>query len=121
MHRLMLRTESTSVQVRTVAPDVARFRWDDNLPEFFCTNTVVKVITSSGFEGVAGVSNYTNYDFDRYTAECTRHIIPILLGQDALMREQLHRMCSSRVWPYPVSNGGPGLLHVAALPACALC
>ena len=48
-------------QVRTVAPEVARFRWDDSLPEFFCTNTVVKVITDTGFEGVAGVSNYTNY------------------------------------------------------------
>ena len=86
-----------------MAPEVARFRWDDNLPEFFCTNTVLRVITNTGFEGVAGVSNYTNYDFDRYTAECTRHIIPILVGQDALMREELHAMCSSRVWPYPVT------------------
>eukprot|EP01043_Picozoa_sp_COSAG02_P028243 COSAG02_NODE_1704_length_11240_cov_9.848308_4_plen_161_part_00 len=90
------------VEVRTVAPEVARFRWDDSLPAFYCTNTVVKVITDTGYEGVGGVSNYTNYDFDRYTAECTRHIIPILLGKDPLMREELHELCSSRVWPYPV-------------------
>ena len=84
-----------------MAPEVARFRWDDSLPEFFCTNTVVRILTDAGVEGVAGVSNYTNYDFDRYTAECTRHIIPILLGQDPLMREELHALCGSRVFPYP--------------------
>lgn len=91
----------TRVEVRTVAPPVARFRWDDTLPEFFCTNTVVRIVTASGAEGVGGVSNYTNYDFDRYTAECTRHIAPILLGKDPLLREQLWQACESRVWPYP--------------------
>ena len=43
--------EVTSVEVRTVGPEVARFRWDDALPEFFCTNTVVRIRTVSGLEG----------------------------------------------------------------------
>ena len=42
----------TNVEVRAVGPDVARFRWDDTLPEFFCTNTVVRVRTACGLEGV---------------------------------------------------------------------
>ena len=54
-----------------MAPEVARFRWDDSLPEFFCTNTVVKIITDTGLEGVSGVSNYTNYAFDKYLLRFT--------------------------------------------------
>jgi L-alanine-DL-glutamate epimerase-like enolase superfamily enzyme len=93
--------EVVRVEVRTVGADVARFRWDDKLPEFFCTNTVVRVVTASGAEGVSGMSNYTNFCFDRFTAECTRHIVPILVGKDPLLREELWQACKSRVWPYP--------------------
>jgi hypothetical protein len=46
-----------SIEVRTVGPEVARFRWDDTLPEFFCTNTVVRIRTTCGLEGVGGISN----------------------------------------------------------------
>lgn len=51
---------------------------------------------------VGGVSNYTNYDFDRYTAECCRHVAPILLGRArppgggaVTATHELHGSCTS--------------------------
>ena len=71
----------TRIEVRTVAPEVQRFTWSFDLPEQFMTNTVIRIETDTGVEGVAGVSNYTSYDFDRYTAETIRHLAPVLIGE----------------------------------------
>ena len=57
------------VEVRLVAPKVPRYTWSHDLPEQYMTNTLVRIYTDAGFEGVAGVSNYTSYDYERYTAE----------------------------------------------------
>ena len=77
------------VEVRVVAPKAQRFTWSHDLPEQYMTNTVVRIFTDDGIEGAAGVSNYTSYDFDRYTAETMRHMIPALIGRDPLQREAI--------------------------------
>src|SRR5262245_32031452 len=74
------------VEVRVVAPKVPRYTWSDDLPEQFMTNTIVRIYTDAGVEGVGAVANYTSYDYDRYTAETLRHLIPILGGRNPLER-----------------------------------
>ena len=87
------------VEVFAVAPRVQRFTWSHDLPEQHMTNTLVRISTDDGVEGVGGVSNYTSYDFDRYTAETMRHMIPALVGRDPLQREQIWNSLRSRVFP----------------------
>ena len=91
----------TKVEIRTVAPPVDRFTWSDDLPDQYSTNTVVRLYTDEGIEGVAGVWNATSFDFERYTAEAIRHLAPILLGKDPLLRERIWHEIRPRVFPLP--------------------
>ncbi|MDE2706074.1 MAG: hypothetical protein OXI35_13475, partial [Gemmatimonadota bacterium] len=91
----------TKVEIRTIAPPVDRFTWSDDLPDQYSTNTVVRIYTDEGVEGVAGVWNATSFDFERYTAESIRHLAPILLGKDPLLREHIWHEIRPRVFPLP--------------------
>lgn len=87
------------VEVLAVAPAVQRFTWSYDIPEQHMTNTLVRIFTDQGVEGVGGVSNYTSYDFDRYTAETMRHMIPALVGKNPLQREDIWNSLWPRVFP----------------------
>jgi L-alanine-DL-glutamate epimerase-like enolase superfamily enzyme len=87
------------VEVRVVGPHVQRYTWSHDLPEQYMTNTIVRIRTDEGVEGIGGVSNYTSYDFDRYTTETLRHMVPILLGADPIQREDIRYRLRSRVFP----------------------
>ena len=95
------------VEVMVVGPQVQRFTWSHDLPEQYMTNTVVRIFSDDGVEGFGGVSNYTSYAHDRYTAETLRHLVPALIGRDPLDREALWRSLWSRVFPL-----APGALAV---------
>ena len=84
------------VEVLAVAPQVQKFTWSHDIPEQHMTNTIVRIFTDEGLEGVGGVSNYTSYDFDRYTTETMRHLIPALVGKDPFAREQIWNALSFR-------------------------
>jgi len=99
------------VEVLAVAPKVQRFTWSYDLPEQYMTNTLVRIYTDEGVEGVGGVSNYTSYDFDRYTTETLRHMIPVLIGKDPLKREQVWNALWSRV--FPLSPGARAAIDIA--------
>lgn len=99
------------VEVRTVAPQVQRYSWSHDLPEQYMTNTLVRIRTDEGVEGLGGVSNYTSFSFDRYTAETLRHLTPHLLGADPLRREELMRRLRSRV--FPVTPGALAAVDIA--------
>lgn len=99
------------VEVRVVAPEVQRYTWSHDLPEQYMTNTIVRVITDEGVEGVGGVSNYTSFQFDRYTAETLRHLVPILIGQDPLKREAIWHSLRPRV--FPLSPGALAVIDIA--------
>ena len=62
----------SKIEVRAVAPPVDRFTWSNDLPDQYSTNTIVRIFTDEGIEGVAGVWNATSFDFERYTAESIR-------------------------------------------------
>ncbi len=87
------------VKVQVVAPEVKRYTWSHDLPEQYMTNTIVRIYTDDGVEGVGGVSNYTSHDYDRYTAETLRHMTPDLIGKNPLEREAIRRSLWSRVFP----------------------
>ena len=89
------------VEVRVVAPSVQRFTWSHDLQEQYMTNAIVRITTNDGNEGVGGVSNYTSYDYDRYTCETLRHMIPALVGKDPLSRETSWPGLWPRVFPLP--------------------
>ena len=57
--------EIERVEVSVVAPKVQRFTLSHDLQEQYMTNTIVRVTTEDGSQGVGGVSNYTSYDYDR--------------------------------------------------------
>lgn len=99
------------VEVRVVAPKVKRYTWSHDLPQQYMTNTILRIYTDEGVEGVAGVSNYTSHDFDRYTAETLRHIIPDLIGLDPLQREAVAHRLRPRV--FPLSPGAMAVIDIA--------
>ena len=99
------------VEVLAVAPEVQRFTWSHDLPEQYMTNTVVRIYTDDGVEGVGGVSNYTSYGFDRYTTETLRHMLPVLVGKDPLNRESIWNALWSRV--FPLSPGALAAVDLA--------
>lgn len=99
------------VEVRVVAPSVERYTWSYDLPEQFMTNTIVRVFTNDGVEGIGAISNYTSYDFDRYTAEVLRHLVPILIDKDPMQRETLW----DNAWPraFPIVPGALAAIDIA--------
>jgi L-alanine-DL-glutamate epimerase-like enolase superfamily enzyme len=99
------------VEVRVVAPQVKRYTWSHDLPQQYMTNTIIRIYTDDGVEGFAGVSNYTSHDFDRYTAETLRHVIPDLIGLDPLRREDVAHRLRPRV--FPLSPGAMALIDIA--------
>ncbi len=100
-----------SVEVRVVAPPVERFRWSDDLPEQYQTNTLIRIKTDEGVEGIGSVWNATSHGFECYTAESLRHLIPVLLGRDPLQRDQLNWKLRPRVFPLP--PGALALIDIA--------
>ncbi len=89
------------VEVMVVAPEVQRFTWSHDLDEQYMTNTIVRITTKDGHEGVGGVTNCTSYDFERYTCETLRHLIPAVIGRDATAREEIWQSLWPRVFPLP--------------------
>jgi L-alanine-DL-glutamate epimerase-like enolase superfamily enzyme len=99
------------VEVRVIGPEVQQFTWFEGQPPQYMTNTVVRIFTDEGVEGVGGVTNYTSFDFDRYTAETMRHMIPLLVGADPDDIEGIW----SRLWTrvFPLSPQALGAIDVA--------
>ena len=47
------------IEVYAVGPEVARYRWVWNMAEQFMTNTVIRVFTKGGLEGIAGAISFS--------------------------------------------------------------
>jgi len=99
------------VEVLVVGPESRRYTWSHDLPEQYQSNTLLRVFTDSGIEGVAGVWNAAAYDYDRYTAESLRHMLPRLIGRDPLEREAIRHDLRPRVFPTP--PGALALIDIA--------
>ena len=99
------------VRVTCVGPPAERPTWSHDLPEQFMTLVVVRVRDDEDAEGIGAVWNATSFDFDRYTAEAMRHLIPILVGRNPLDREAIMHDMRPRVFPLP--GGALAAIEVA--------
>ncbi len=99
------------IEVYAVGPEVARYRWVWNMAEQFMTNTVIRVFTKGGLEGIAGAISFSEYGFSSAVAETLRRMAPDLLGQTPLEREALwHRM---RRLDFPTAPQAQSLMDIA--------
>jgi L-alanine-DL-glutamate epimerase-like enolase superfamily enzyme len=76
-------------QVWVVGPATERYAWALEMPAQFMSNTILKLTTAGGLEGVAGAAMCSSYAFDRSVAETLRYLLPEVMGRTALEREAL--------------------------------
>ena len=98
-------------EVLVVGPETKRYTWSHDLPEQFQSNSLLRLFTDDGLEGLGAVWNAASYDYDRYTAQSLRHLLPMLIGRDPLDRESLLHDLRPRVWPCP--PGGLAMIDIA--------
>ena len=48
------------VEVRVVGPEVKRYTWSHDIPEQYMTNTIVRIHTDEGVEGIGAAANYVD-------------------------------------------------------------
>jgi L-alanine-DL-glutamate epimerase-like enolase superfamily enzyme len=103
--------EIDRIEVYAVGPEVARYRWVWNMAEQFMTNTIIRVFTKGGLEGIAGAISFSEYGFSSAVAETLRRMAPDLLGQTPLEREALwFRM---RRLDFPTAPQAQSLMDIA--------
>lgn len=76
-------------EVWVVGPETERYAWALEMPEQFMCNTILKLTTKGGLEGVAGAAMCSSHAFDRSIAETLRYLLPEVMGRTALEREAL--------------------------------
>ena len=79
----------TKIEVYVVGPEDERYTWSEDIEEVYQSNTLIKVYTDEDIVGEAAVWNATYFEYDKYTAESLRHLLPILIGKDPLNREEI--------------------------------
>lgn len=86
--------EVERAEVFVVGPQAAeRYAWAAGMAEQFMANTVLRLRTRGGREGVAGAAMCTAHGFDRSVGETLRHLLPDVIGASPLHREgQWHRL-----------------------------
>jgi L-alanine-DL-glutamate epimerase-like enolase superfamily enzyme len=76
-------------EVWVVGPETERFAWALEMPDQYMCNTILKLTTKGGLEGVAGAVMCSSHAFDRSIAETLRYLLPEVTGRTALEREAL--------------------------------
>ncbi len=81
--------EIERVDVSVIGPDTTRYTWASDMGEQFMTNTLVRLTTRGGLEGIAAAPSYTEHAYDLSVAETLRPLLPKLIGASPLEREAL--------------------------------
>jgi L-alanine-DL-glutamate epimerase-like enolase superfamily enzyme len=103
--------EIDRIEVYAVGPETARYRWVWNMAEQFMTNTIIRVFTKGGLEGVAGAISFSEHGFSSAVAETLRRMLPDLIGASPLDREALwHRL---RKLDFPTAPQAQSLMDIA--------
>jgi L-alanine-DL-glutamate epimerase-like enolase superfamily enzyme len=87
-------------EIHVVGPETQRFAWAHDMPEQYMTNTILRLRTKGGLEGIAGGPSYTDYAFDRAVAENVRPLLPKLIGTSPLDREAIWQKLFTLTLPY---------------------
>ncbi len=56
------------VEIQVIGPETEHHTWSDDLPGQYQSNTLIRIYTDAGLEGIAGVWNATSFGYDHYTA-----------------------------------------------------
>src|SRR5689334_22065548 len=67
--RCMKDLEIERVSIHVVGPETERHAWASDMHTQYMTNNIVRLTTRGGLEGIAGVSSFTEFGFDRAVAE----------------------------------------------------
>ena len=89
------------IEVFVVGPEEKHYTWSEDIPEIYQSNTIMRMYTDTGIIGESAVWNATYFEYDKYTAESLKHILPILIGRDPLNREEILFEIRPRVFPQP--------------------
>jgi L-alanine-DL-glutamate epimerase-like enolase superfamily enzyme len=73
-----------------------RPRWASYLDDIFTTNTIVKITTEDGYEGIGATISYTENHFDLSIGETIRLYIPKLIGKSALNSQEIWNLLAKR-------------------------
>lgn len=81
--------EIERVQVYAVGPETERYTWATNHTQQYVTNTIARITTKGGLEGVAGAMSVTEFGFSAAVAETMRRMLPLLIGATPFDREKI--------------------------------
>lgn len=81
-----------------------RPRWATYLEDIFTTNTIVRITTEDGYEGVGATISYTENHFDLSIGETIRLYIPKLIRQSALNSEAIWNILAKRPTAIPMQS-----------------
>ena len=99
------------VRVYAVGPETERYTWATDHAEQFVTNTIARITTRGGMEGVAGAMSVNEFCFSSAVAETMRPMVPHLIGASALDRESLwYRL---RPFDLPLAPQANAILDIA--------
>jgi len=76
-------------EVFVVGPDVTRYTWAEGMADQFMSNTVLRLTTRGGHEGIAGAAMITPHVFDKSVGESLRSLLPPLMGRSCHEREAI--------------------------------
>ena len=103
--------EIERVRVYAVGPETERYTWATDHAEQFVTNTIARITTRGGTEGVAGAMSVNEFCFSSAVAETMRPMVPHLIGASALDRESLwYRL---RPFDLPLAPQANAILDIA--------
>ena len=89
------------IEVFVIGPEDVHYTWTEDIPEFYQSNTLIRIFTDNNIVGEAGVWNGTYFEYDKYTAESLKHLLPLLIGKDPLDRDSIMYHIRPRVFPQP--------------------
>jgi len=76
-------------EVFVVGPETPRYAWASDMTGQFMANTILRLVTRDGLEGVAGAAMSTSHGFDLSVADTLRYLLPEVIGRSAMEREAL--------------------------------
>jgi L-alanine-DL-glutamate epimerase-like enolase superfamily enzyme len=81
--------EIERIKVYAVGPDTERFTWAKNHTAQYVTNTIARVFTKGGLEGVGAAMSVTEFGFSTAVAETMRSMLPLVVGASPFDRDRL--------------------------------
>jgi L-alanine-DL-glutamate epimerase-like enolase superfamily enzyme len=76
-------------EVYVVGPETPRYAWAAEMTEQFMSNTILRLYTRDGLEGIAGAAMSTSHSFDLSVGDTLRYLLPEVIGRSAMEREAL--------------------------------